>query len=108
MKTILLLFTGMLLSTHTEAADNPFLKDNILDHSKHYRIAEPISFVQRGIEFFIFPDGSFDFNTHYNDMFLNNSRRSNINASYNGPRMQINHSSSEQPERILFVIEMAL
>jgi hypothetical protein len=90
MKTMLLLFTGMLLSINTVTATNPLSKDNSLDITKRYRFAQPITFVERGVEFFVFPDGSFDFNTNY----MANSRRNNINATYNGPRGTINYSSS--------------
>lgn len=82
MKTILLLFTGMLLSINTVTATNLSSKDNGLDITKRYRFAQPIVFVERGIEFFIFPDGSFDFNTNY----VENTRRNNVNSNYNGQR----------------------
>jgi len=98
MKTILLLFSGMLLGINTTSAiDNYTESNDDFDKSKHYRLAEPISFVERGIEFFIFPDGSFDFNTQFIDHYYNNSRRNTINASYNGPRVSINYSSSHRP-----------
>ncbi len=79
----------MLLSIHTVTAENPN-KDHNLDTAKHYRFAQPITFVERGIEFLIFPDGSFDFNTSY----MENSRRSTVNATYNGPRATINYTST--------------
>ena len=36
---------------------------NDLDITSRYRYAQPILFVERGVEFLIFADGSFDFNT---------------------------------------------
>ena len=33
----------------------------------NYNANQPISFIERGIEFFVFPNGDFDFNTHPND-----------------------------------------
>lgn len=90
MKTMLLLFTGMILSMSPVSAVNPSNKDNSLVNSKHYRFAQPITFVERGVEFLIFPDGSFDFNTQY----IANSRRNTMNATINGPRGTINYSSS--------------
>ncbi|WP_111307072.1 hypothetical protein [Confluentibacter sediminis] len=89
MKTILLLFTGMLLSIHTVTAENPN-KDHNVDATKHYRFAQPITFMERGVEFLIFPDGSFDFNTNY----MVNSRRNTVNVTYNGPKTTINYTSS--------------
>lgn len=40
-------------------------------NNTRYRFTQPISFVERGVEFLIFPDGSFDFNT---DVFSNRPR----------------------------------
>ncbi|AUP77225.1 hypothetical protein C1H87_00235 [Flavivirga eckloniae] len=63
--------------------------ENNLDITKRYRYAQPIKFLERGIEFLIFPDGSFDFNTNannacYNDTYFykRNSRRGSVNATY--------------------------
>ena len=57
-------------------------------------------FLERGIEFLIFPDGSFDFNTHinnghYEDTYYrnSNSRRGSINTSYHGPKVNVHYSS---------------
>jgi hypothetical protein len=101
MKTIVLLLTGVLFSMNTvTAADiKSDKKGSDLDKTQHYRYAQPISFMERGVEFLIFPDGSFDFNTNaintnYNDTYYrNNSKRSNINVSYRGPNATIEYSS---------------
>jgi hypothetical protein len=37
------------------------------DERTRYSFDEPISFVERGIEFFVFPNGDFDFNTRPQD-----------------------------------------
>ncbi len=69
-------------------------------NTTRYRYAEPIMFMERGVEFLIFPDGSFDFNTNpgnsfgsYNDFYNDsyyyrdtNSRRSSINTTQGAPR----------------------
>ena len=49
-----------------------------------YRDAQPIVFVERGVEFLIFPDGSFDFNTNHDGFYSRStlSRRSSINTTY--------------------------
>jgi hypothetical protein len=40
---------------------------NATESRKRFSFNEPISFVERGIEFFIFPNGEFDFNTRPKD-----------------------------------------
>lgn len=92
MKTTLLLITGLLMSITTlNASENHSDK---IDITKQYRYAQPIVFVERGVEFGVFPDGSFDFNTNYNDPYNNASRRTSINVSYNGPRVSVSYSSA--------------
>ncbi|WP_439151119.1 hypothetical protein [Winogradskyella sp.] len=65
MKKIVLLFTGLLmgLTTVTAAETHSALQSTDLDLTSRYRYARPILFVERGVEFLIFADGSFDFNT---------------------------------------------
>lgn len=58
--------------------------------NSHYRFAEPIAFIERGVEFLIFPDGSFDFNTEtFNNStsvyYRRNTRRSSTNTTYGAP-----------------------
>ncbi|NRB58929.1 MAG: hypothetical protein HRU50_03190 [Winogradskyella sp.] len=61
-------------------------------NKKRYHFTQPITFVERGIEFLIFPDGSFDFNTDlfnsepYHDDFYYKRNRRNINRTYGAPR----------------------
>lgn len=92
MKRTVLIVAGLLTGVTTAWAKD--LKSNINENNviatKHYRNAQPIVFVERQVEFFIFPDGSFDFNTNLN----NNARRNAINASYNSPRVSINYTSA--------------
>ncbi|MBJ6368816.1 hypothetical protein [Snuella sedimenti] len=101
MKKLVLFFSGLLMSITTITA----LETTNLNHekpsdiSKRYSYAQPIAFMERGIAFLIFPDGSFDFNTHsdehfYNDYYRNNTRRNVINATYRGPHVNINYSST--------------
>ncbi|NNE32218.1 MAG: hypothetical protein HKN40_07605 [Winogradskyella sp.] len=65
MKKMVLLFTGMLmgLTSVTAAEQNSATQSNDLDITSRYRYTQPILFVERGVEFLIFADGSFDFNT---------------------------------------------
>ncbi len=65
MKKLVLLFTGLLmgLTTVTAAEKSSAKQGTDLDLASRYRYAQPILFVERGVEFLIFTDGSFDFNT---------------------------------------------
>lgn len=99
MKRTVLLIAGLLIGLTTASATEFKNEGDILYKTKRYRNAQPIVFIERGVEFFIFPDGSFDFNTHerYNS---SNSRRGSINATYNGPRISVNYSSNARGNHI--------
>ena len=61
--------------------------------TKRYRYMQPIMFVERGVEFLIFPNGEFDFNTDLSygpisdDYYYrqSNNRRGTINRSIGAP-----------------------
>ena len=102
MKKLILLFAGLLIGLTTASATEQTHQDpdNHLDITNRTRYAQPIMFMERGVEFLIFPDGSFDFNTHGNDgyydddtYYKNNSRRGGINATYRGPNVSVNFST---------------
>lgn len=95
MKKLLLLITGMLMGLTTVTAEETISKSDLDIHvtlTKRYHHAQPILFVERGIEFIIFPNGDFDFNTSldsygYNDHYSNdlyykktNTRRRSLSA----------------------------
>lgn len=98
MKTLGFLFTGLLMGLTTVAGTNT--SNTIYDaHANaRYQHAQPILFVERGIEFIVFPNGDFDFNTAWsygyddtsyysNDVYYrttNNTRRSS--TAIRGPR----------------------
>ena len=96
MKTLLLFITSLLLSitTVTATETHPKEKGNNSDISKRYRYAQPIMFIERGIEFMVFPNGSFDFNV-LDNIYSNNSntRRSTINASYANKNLRVEYSA---------------
>lgn len=102
MKRLVLLFAGLLIGLTTASATEQNIEntDAHFKKNKHSRLAQPIVFIERGVEFLIFPDGSFDFNTnidnnYYNDIYYkNNSRRSNINVAYRGPNVNIQYSNA--------------
>ena len=90
MKRLILLFAGLLIGLTTVSATelNHQKLENNLDITKRYRYAQPIMFVEHGIEFLIFPDGSFDFNTntdngYHNDYYYKrSSRRGSVNMTH--------------------------
>lgn len=66
MKTITLLVASILLATNAiVASELTTITDDFTTTS--YRYDEPISFNERGIEFFVFANGEFDFNTQPDD-----------------------------------------
>ncbi|TNJ46494.1 hypothetical protein KFZ70_13765 [Tamlana fucoidanivorans] len=103
MKKTLLLFTGLLMGLTTVSATTSNYdvgQKKILKHKN--RFAQPIMFIERGVEFLIFPDGSFDFNTNYYDPYYNDntyykssSRRSSLNVNYRGPNVNIGYSNGQ-------------
>lgn len=70
---------GLTPSTVTAKDKNKRGKD---PKNPHYRSAQPVVFVERGVEFFIFPDGSFDFNTDYGHKRSRYSHRSTLSSNY--------------------------
>ncbi len=95
MKKVTFIIAAMLIglasATAAELSSENDGKD--LRITKRYRYTQPIMFVERGVEFLIFPNGEFDFNTEIvsgpfsNDNYYrqNNSRRSSVNSTFNAP-----------------------
>lgn len=66
-----------------------------------YRDAEPIVFLERGVEFYIFPNGEFDFNTVSNHYNANPRPRSGgINTTYGAPGVRSNYGPRDRGIRI--------
>lgn len=65
MKKITLMVAAVLLTTTAMKASE--LNFTGAHHTTGYHFDEPISFTERGIEFFVFPNGDFDFNTRPDD-----------------------------------------
>lgn len=65
MKTITLLAASIFLMTN--AANASEFKTADVTFTKTTAFDEPLSFTERGIEFFVFPNGDFDFNTRPDD-----------------------------------------
>lgn len=112
MKKFLLFGISMMFGTMlTMEAENTMIKN--VELQSRYHFAQPISFIERGIEFLIFPDGSFDFNTHFEgnlyggDMYYrNNTRRASINGTFGAPRTSLgNPVRYSQPNAMAVLIE---
>lgn len=89
------------LTTVTAAEKEKTAQGEDLKLNSRYGFEQPIQFVERGIEFLIFPDGTFDFNTniegnHYNNHLgyyrKSNSRRGSINATFGAPGTRVKYS----------------
>ncbi|WP_298902026.1 hypothetical protein [uncultured Psychroserpens sp.] len=92
MKKLVLLFTGLLMGlTSVSAAETVTATQGDDFNNSRYRFAEPIVFIERGVEFLIFPDGSFDFNTEFGNNVsetyyrTSRTRRSSVNTTYGAP-----------------------
>ncbi|WP_447635617.1 hypothetical protein [Flavobacterium microcysteis] len=102
-----ILFVGNIANAETThyLGDKNFIANFTMD--------EPIAFVERGITFYVFPDGQFDFNTEptvANDIvYYKSGKRSssaNVNTTYgapgvrNGQGVKIEHDSQGRIRRI--------
>lgn len=67
MKTITFLATSILMVGSVAANAQGLIKNSGEERTTRYSFDEPISFTERGIEFFVFPNGEFDFNTRPDD-----------------------------------------
>ncbi|MFD0862296.1 hypothetical protein ACFQ1M_08740 [Sungkyunkwania multivorans] len=84
MKKISLLMTAMLLVvTAAQASEKISNTDLTLDGLTFRYYAQPIQFVERGVTFYVFPNGEFDFNTHATT--YRRGRRGGINTTYGAP-----------------------
>jgi hypothetical protein len=63
MKKGLLLLLGMLMMVSTVEATDGVQTNSKKDYRKRYS-EKPIQFFEKGIKFYVYPDGEFDFNTH--------------------------------------------
>lgn len=94
MKKIVLLFTVMLFGIATVSAEQKSASQGEDLNTRFYN-DQPILFIERGVEFLVFPDGSFDFNTELNttpgDVYYRRSTATrvslNTNVTYGAPRV---------------------
>ncbi|ESU28457.1 hypothetical protein FLJC2902T_18200 [Flavobacterium limnosediminis JC2902] len=99
MKKITLLVASVLLvGSMAHASENPVFSDTNGKGPRHtvdYRNAEPIMFMERGIEFYVFPDGQFDFNTR-----PSGPRRESANATYGAPGVRTHYGPANYGVRV--------
>jgi hypothetical protein len=112
MKKITLLAASIFLFGNGVA--NATEKNNFSHERKiavDFRNAEPIVFTERGIEFYVFADGQFDFNTHPSkgsDVYYRTNNRSKVNETHGAPSnyrnqnygVKIEHDNSGKVRRI--------
>ena len=106
MKKITLLAAAALMFNAAHA----FETTNVTDARTHaeYSFDEPIAFIERGIEFFVFPNGEFDFNTEPvagSDTYYRNGRRTTLNTTHGAPGsfnggVRIDHDAMGRVRRI--------
>ena len=75
---------GGSIANATEKIDFSVIKKSQVD----FRNDEPIVFLERGIEFYVFPDGQLDFNTrpsNNGDLYYRKNGRSHVNKTYGAP-----------------------
>ena len=102
MKNLVLLFTVLLMGLTTVTAAEKVSANQGDDlNMTRYRYAQPIMFVERGVEFLIFPNGSFDFNTNVENFYddedsyyrTSRPRRTSVNATFGAPGRHIQFST---------------
>lgn len=82
MKKLIVLAT-VLLSTLTLVYANDKTSCNANLTALRYNDSQPFNFNERGVSFFVFPNGEFDFNTHPTHY---RTRRTRVNTTYGAPR----------------------
>jgi len=109
MKKLVLLFTGLLMALTTVTAAEKISATQGEDlNMTRYGYAQPIQFVERGVEFLIFPDGSFDFNTNLDytqgDLYYrtrNTTRGPSVNTTFGAPRTSVHFVTPRRPRGVI-------
>ncbi len=78
----------MLVATATKASEVINFSNSNLNFDARFNNDEPIQFLESGIDFFVFPNGDFDFNTRLNDSqgdyYFKTAGRRNVAANGQG------------------------
>ncbi|MCO6175784.1 hypothetical protein NHF50_12095 [Flavobacterium sp. NRK F10] len=97
-KITLALATFVLLGTGIVKASTEKVSDGV-NHNNFppidYRYAEPIAFTERGVEFLVFPNGDFDFNT------VRSNTVQPRNSTYGAPRTYYGYYNTNSPRGVL-------
>jgi len=80
---LLVLFIGMFAFANTNNVNNT-QTNNSLEIGR-YNHMQPLKFIERGVEFFVFPNGEFDFNSHPRHR-RTRGHGMHINISHGAPR----------------------
>ena len=94
--TLLVVASILLVGNLALASENPVFSDNTNRRGYYidYRDAEPIIFRERGIEFMLFPNGEFDFNTRPS------GPRYHVNGTNGAPGTRDYYGPSERGIRV--------
>ena len=94
--TLLVVASILLVGNMALASENPVFSDNTNRRGYYidYRDAEPIIFKERGIEFMLFPNGEFDFNTRPS------GPRYHVNGTNGAPGTRGYYGPSERGVRV--------
>ena len=79
-----ILLFGSSVASATEKIDFSVQRKSLVD----FRNDDPIVFLERGIEFYVFPDGQLDFNTRptsTGDMYYRTKGKNDVNKTYGAP-----------------------
>ncbi|NER13827.1 hypothetical protein GWK08_10275 [Leptobacterium flavescens] len=98
MKRVLLLTTSLLLVSTIALAGGvvPVKHGKTKGLTKRYRYTKPIKFVERGVEFFVFPNGEFDYNTSGVAYYRG---RTNLNVSIGTSGTRVHYRSPKRRHR---------
>lgn len=94
--TQVLVIAVLALGLHSAKASDKKVFDDVSTRNYppvDYRYADPIVFMERGIEFYVFPNGEFDFNTVTTTAPRPRGGRGNVNATYGAPGSYTNTNS---------------
>lgn len=107
MKKITLLTAVVLMFATANASETIHFSD--AGRNARFSFDEPIAFTERGIEFFVFPNGEFDFNTQpstASDVYYRHGTRNTVNTTYGAPGnfsdggVRIEHDAAGRIRRI--------
>lgn len=105
--TLLVVASFILVGSMAYASENPVFSDNSNRRGYYidYRDAEPIIFRERGIEFMLFPNGEFDFNTRPSGprYHVNGTNGAPGTRGYYGPserRIRVEHDNFGRVRRV--------